>query len=188
MIPTEKQAIEILKKYIKGKANLEHNLIVGYGMKGISKFLGKKEDEQNRFFVIGTLHDIDLEKYNGNIKNHCVVGEEILNKENIDKEIIRTIKTHNEILGIKKEKEEDHLLFSIDGLSGIIRAYVLMRPDRDITQAKLKSIKKKLKDKGFAANVSREEIYYAPDLLKIERDKFIEAVLEEVKNNMDFRE
>ena len=111
MIPTEKQAIDILKKYIKEKANLEHNLIVGYGMKGISKFLGKDEDEQNRFFVMGVLHDVDLEEYGGDINKHCLVGEEILEKENIDKEIIRTIKTHNEILGIKREKEQDHLLF-----------------------------------------------------------------------------
>ena len=159
MIPTKEKTIEILNRHVKEKANREHCLMVGYGMKGLAKYLNKNEEEQNYWFVVGTLHDIDIEKYENDITKHCVVGERILNLENVDKDIIEIIKTHNDALKIERKKEIEHLLYSCDGLTGIIRAYVLMRPDKDVQLAKVSSITKKLKDKAFAASVSREEIY-----------------------------
>ncbi len=186
MISTKEEAIEILKKHVKGRSNIDHNLMVGYGLLGLAKLFNKNEQEQNKWFVIGCLHDIDIEKYGTDINKHCVIGEEILQKENIDQEIIDIIKSHNDCLGIERKKEVEHMLYSCDGLTGIIRAYVLMRPDRDITQAKVKSITKKLKDKTFAAAVSREEIRSCEQTLKIETNKLIEGTLQGIKRNMNF--
>ncbi|MFH0905993.1 MAG: HD domain-containing protein [archaeon] len=181
MIPSKTQAIEILNKYVKLEANLTHNLYVGYGMQGIAKYLNKSEEEQNLWFVVGALHDIDIECYGGKIEDHTIVGEKLLQTENIDKGIIESIKSHNEILKIERTKDLEHALYSIDGLSGIIRAYVLMRPDKDIKAAEAKSVIKKFKDKFFAAAVSREQISLCEKTLNIEVNKFIEIVFEEIK-------
>jgi len=181
MIPTKEEAKIILKKHIVGDATLEHNLLVGDIMQALAKHLNKSEQEVHRWYIIGALHDIDVEKYNGDIMQHCVVGEKILEEKNIDKDIIHVIKTHNEALGIPRIKEEEHALYSADPLSGIIRAYILMRPDKDVANAEAKSIIKKYKDKFFAAAVSREQIGLIENNLKIPLDKFIEISLVEIK-------
>jgi len=90
-------------------------------------------------------------------------------------------------LKIERKETVENALFSVDGLTGIIRAYVLMRPDKEIKNAETKSIIKKFKDKTFAAAVSREEIRLCETKLNIPLNEFITAVLEEIKINMDFK-
>lgn len=181
---TKQEVIELLKKHVKEKANLEHSLMVGYSLKGISRFIGHSLEEQDKWFMVGTLHDIDIEKYQGDINKHCLVGEEILKEEGIEQEIIDVIKSHNDALNIERKQPIEHALFSLDVLSGIIRAYVLMRPDKDIKQAKVSSIKKKLKDKTFAQAIKREEIYLAEKTLNLPIDTIIDVVLQELKTSI----
>lgn len=181
MIPNKEQIIEILKKYLVQDANLEHNLLVGGIMKGVAIYLGKSETEAHKWYTIGALHDIDVERYQGDINMHCVIGEKILLEEGIDDDIIHTIKTHNEALGILRVTPQEHALYSGDPLSGIIRAYILMRPDKDVMGAEVKSIIKKYKDKFFAAQVSRTQISLIETTLNIPLEKFIEISLAEIK-------
>jgi uncharacterized protein len=181
MILTKQEVIDFLKEHVKEKANLEHSLMVGYSLLGLAKYLKKSEEEQLEWFTIGTLHDIDIEKYQGDINKHCLVGEEILKEKGVSQEIIHSIKSHNDALGIERKKEVEHALFSLDVLSGIIRAYVLMRHDKDIKQAKVSSIKKKLKDKTFAQAIKREEIYLVEKTLNLPIDTIIDVVLQELK-------
>lgn len=185
MIPNKEQTIEILKKYVKEKPNLEHCLIVGYGMEALSEKLETNQEDKQKWFVAGTLHDIDIEEYNG-IENHCIKGKEILLKENIDEDIIESIMSHNECLNIQRDNNIKKALYIMDALSGIIRAYVLMRPDKDISQTKTKSILKKIKDKAFAANVSREQIYLCETELNININDFVDIVVEEIKDKLIF--
>jgi len=181
MIPTKEEVKIILKKHLTTEANLEHNLLVGDIMQAIARYLSKTENEIHRWYVIGALHDIDVEEYNGDILQHCVVGERILEEEKIDKDIIHTIKTHNHHLNLERKTEEEHALYSSDPLSGIIRAYVLMRPDKDIANAEIKSIMKKYKDKFFASAVSRQQIALIEEKLNIPLEKIIEISLIEIK-------
>jgi len=185
MIPNIKKAKEILEKYVKEKANLEHSLLVGYGLLGVAKHLGKPEEELNYWFAVGALHDIDIECFGGDISKHTLVGEDILKKEGINQKIIDDIKSHNESVCQERTTEIQHALYSLDGLTGIIRAYVLMRPDKDISKAETKSILKKLKDKFFAVAVNREKIALCEKTLNMSLEKFIEVVLEEIKKNAD---
>ncbi|WP_459200988.1 HDIG domain-containing metalloprotein [Methanococcus sp. CF] len=187
MIPDNNKALYLLNCYVKEQPNLDHNLIVGYGMLGIAKYLKKDENEQNYWFVTGVLHDIDIEEYENCIEKHCIIGEEILRKEGISENLIDDIKSHNDVLKIERNSEIRHALWAVDALSGIIRAYVLMRPDRDIKQAELKSIKKKLKDKSFAQNVSREQVKSCEENLNMPLDDFINSVLNEIKENISFK-
>ena len=183
---TKQEVIDFLKEHVKEKPNLEHSLMVGYGLLGVAKHLQKSEEEQHEWFKIGTLHDIDIEKYEGDMNQHGLVGEKILKQQGVSQHIIHSIKSHNDCLNIKREKDVEHALYSVDGLTGIIRAYVLMRPDKDIKQAKVSSIKKKLKDKTFASAIKREEIYLAEKTLNLPIDRFIEIVLNEIKIGINF--
>lgn len=183
MIPKKEQATGLLKEYIKEKPNLDHSFLVAYGMQGIAKLLLKTEETQEYWFVVGLLHDLDLECFGGNIEQHTLVTERILLEKGIDKELIEDIKSHNEIIGVERNSDLRNALYSLDGLTGIIRAYVLMRPDKDITKAETKSVLKKLKDKYFAAAVSREQIMLCEKTLGIDIEKFVSAALEEIKKN-----
>ncbi|HOZ35703.1 MAG TPA: HD domain-containing protein [archaeon] len=183
MIPNRTQAMVLLKEHLKEKPNIDHSFLVAYGLLGISKLLNLSETEQDYWFVIGLLHDLDLESFNEDIKEHTLVTEKILLEKNVDKELIDDIKSHNEIIGVERNSNLRNALYSLDGLTGIIRAYVLMRPDKDITKAETKSIIKKLKDKYFAAAVNREQIYLCEKTLGIEIEKFVSAALEEIKKN-----
>ncbi len=182
----KKKAIEILEKYINQTPNKEHCLIVGYGMQALSKKLEKDKNKQEEWFIAGVLHDIDLETYNGDIKEHCVVGQKMLEKENVDKNIIETIISHNDALKIERNTNMKNALYCMDALSGIIRAYILMRPDKDISQLKTKSILKKIKDKTFARNVSREQIKLCETKLDLDLRTFIDIVVEELKDKQIF--
>lgn len=183
MIPNKEQAIDLLKEYIKEKPNLDHSFLVAYGMLGVSKLLLKTEETEEYWFVVGLLHDLDLENFYGDIKEHTLVTEKILLERGVDQQLIEDIKSHNEVVGVERNSDLRNALYSLDGLTGIIRAYVLMRPDKDITKAETKSVLKKLKDKYFAAAVSREQIMLCEKTLGIDIEKFVSAALEEIKKN-----
>lgn len=178
MIPTVEQAKEILKKYVKKQEFIDHNLEVGRAMKALAQHFNENKDFWQ---IVGILHDIDMEVYGGDIANHTVEGERILKQENIDEDIILIIKTHNDALGLERTKLIEHCLYAADGLTGLVHAYILMRPDKDIRQAKVKSIMKKYKDKAFARGVSREEIKSVETTLNLEVRAFVEIVLEGMK-------
>lgn len=183
MIPNKTQAIALLKEYLKEKPNLDHSFLVAYGLQGVSKLLLKNEKEQEYWFVVGLLHDLDLECFGGDINKHTLVTEKILQEKDIDQQLIEDIKSHNEIVGVERNTDLRNALYSLDGLTGIIRAYVLMRPDKDITKAETKSVLKKLKDKYFAAAVNREQIMLCEKTLGITLEKFVDITLDEIKKN-----
>lgn len=182
MIPNKEKAIEILEENIKEKANLDHCFLVGYGMQGLAKHFKEDSLTQEYWFVVGLLHDLDLEKYNGDIKEHTLITEKILKEKDIDQTLIDDIKSHNPAVIEKRSGNLQNALYSLDGLTGIIRAYVLMRPDKDLTKVETKSILKKIKDKYFAAAVSREQIYLCENI-GLSLNDFVEITLKEIKEN-----
>ena len=99
MIPNKEQAIGLLHENIKEKANLDHCFLVGYGMQGLAKYF---KEAQEYWFVVGLLHDLDLEKYNGDIKEHTLVTEKILKEKDIDQILIEDIKSHNDAVTEKR--------------------------------------------------------------------------------------
>jgi len=171
---SKERALTILKKYLKKEENIRHNLEVGAAMHALAEYFNEDVDEWE---VTGLLHDIDLELYEGDINQHTIIGGEILKKEGLPEEFIKNIQTHNDATGFKRETKLQHCLYSADGLTGLIHAYVLMRPDKDIQQASVKSINKKFKDKHFAKGVSREEIRAVEETLGIDLKEFIGIVL-----------
>ena len=149
-----KEAIDLLKRYVKNDRLIKHCIAVGAIMKEIAKEIG---EDANRWEIIGILHDIDYELVDGDMEKHGVVGAEILRENGIDEEICEIVKRHNHHLFGNYEKPVEIALQSADALSGLIIACALVKGGK-ITEVTPKTVKKKFKEKSFAAGCDRDRI------------------------------
>jgi putative nucleotidyltransferase with HDIG domain len=175
---TREEAVKLVNEYAEERSK-QHMLFVEGAMREIAKHLGEDEEAWG---LAGLLHDIDYDIVTEKEKEHC--GEktqEILEKAGVNEKYIYDIRAHNDFQNLKRETKLAKALYAVDGLTGIIFAASLVRPDKDLQQVKVKSVKKKLKDKRFAANVNRDTIRTCESELDIELDKFIELALEGMK-------
>ena len=156
-------AEQLLQTWIKNENLRHHCYMVAAAMQAYAQELGKPESEIEKWWQAGLLHDLDWEAYPDEHPNKAI--NEILPEQNIDEEVIRAVKTHApERTGAEPETELDRYLFACDEISGFMHAVALMRPN-GFEDMKPKSVKKKLKDKQFAANVPREEIHKGVELI-----------------------
>ncbi len=133
--------------------------------------------------AVGLLHDFDYERYPDiAVEGHPVVGSKILRERGISEDIIKAILAHaEEITGVKPETPMEKTLVAVDELTGFLIAVALVRPSKSIVDVELKSIRKKWKDKTFAAPVNREEIEHAAAALGVPLDEHIQVVLDAMK-------
>jgi len=174
--PTRQQAWELLNEYNKEPFHIRHAETVEGVMRYFARELGYA-DEVEYWGVIGLLHDLDFEQFPD---EHCVKVVEILEKNDIDPAIIRSIVSHGYGLtesGEKPEHEMEKILFATDELTGLIWATALMRPSKSVQDLELKSVKKKFKDKRFAAGCSRDIIREGAEMLGWELDVLIERTI-----------
>ena len=129
-------------------------------------------DEVDFWGIVGLLHDLDFEMYPD---EHCTKGQEIMREANIDEHIIRAAASHGWgiFVDIKPEHEMERILYAVDELTGLIGAVAIMRPSRSVSDLEVSSVKKKFKDKRFAAGCSRDVILKGTELLGWELDKLI---------------
>lgn len=149
-------ALELLREYNKEPFHILHGLTVGSCMKWFAKELGYKE-EQDFWEVCGILHDIDFEMYP---EEHCRKAPELLQEAGVGEDMIHSVCSHG--YGICSEEKPEHemekVLFAVDELTGLIGAAALMRPSKSVADMEVSSVKKKFKDKRFAAGCSRDII------------------------------
>lgn len=179
MIPTPAQAREILEKYNKEPFHLHH----GETVSGVMGWFAQKYDPGNVDFwrTVGMLHDIDFELYP---EQHCVKGIELMKNEGIDDIVIRSSLSHGWGMTntpYEPESTMEKLLFAVDELTGLIGAAALMRPSKSVSDMELSSLKKKYKDKKFAAGCSRDTIAKGAEMLGWELDTLLEQTLEAMK-------
>ena len=175
MIPTLDQARALFKKYNQEPHLIKHAETVS----GTLGYFAKKHDPENVEYwrVVGMLHDIDFEQYP---KEHCVKGIEILKENNIDESVIRAAISHGwGLTGSPYEPESfmEKVLYAVDELTGLIGATALMRPSKSCTDLELKSVKKKFKDKKFAAGCSRDVIRQGAEKIGWDLDYLIEETI-----------
>jgi len=173
MMEREK-AFALLLKYNKEKFHIQHALTVEAVMRW---YAGKSGYDADYWGIVGLLHDIDFEMYP---EEHCVKAVEILQSENYSDDLIHAICSHGYKMrvDIKPEHEMEKFLYAADELTGLIGAAALMRPSKSVSDMELKSIKKKFKDKCFAAGCSRETIQYGSEMLEWDLDKLFSTTLE----------
>jgi putative nucleotidyltransferase with HDIG domain len=151
---TRDQALQIVCEHVKNENLVRHMLAVEAAMAAYAKKFGENEDE---YRVAGLLHDFDWEIH-PTLDGHPQKGSDILRSRGVDEKIIRAILSHAPHTGVTRDSNLEKSLFAIDELTGLITTTALVRPSKKIADVEVKSIKKKWKDKGFAAGVNRAEV------------------------------
>lgn len=172
---SKEDAMQLLKDWVLNERLRLHMMQVAYLMnRWAAEKEGLSEKDQWRWELAGLLHDADWDQWPD---QHCKKIIEELEKRNIDPEIIHAIASHGpHHFGVNPETKMDKMLYAFDELSGLIHAYSLMRPGA-YDGMELKGVKKRLKEKSFAANVSREEIQEACDIAGLGIDEVIQFIL-----------
>lgn len=171
------QALLLLKEYNKEPFHLQHAMTVEGVMRWFAENLGYAA-EADHWALVGLLHDIDFEQFP---EQHCQVTPDILRKNQVDEGTICSIISHG--YGIcpgspEPEHTMEKVLFATDELTGLIGAAALMRPSRSTQDMELKSLKKKFKDKSFAAGCSRTIIAKGAEMLGWDLDKLLGKTLQ----------
>lgn len=179
-IPNYDEALAILEKYNKEPFHILHGKTVG----AVMKYFAKIYDSENADFweIVGLLHDLDFELYPD---EHCIKQVELMKAEGLDESIINSTISHGYGMpgvDVKPEKQMEKILFAIDELTGLIGAAALMRPSKSVSDMELKSLKKKFKDKKFAAGCSRDIITQGAEYLGWELDELLSKTLEAMQH------
>ncbi len=174
------EAFELLKKHNKEEFHIRHGETVEGVMRYFAKELGYG-DEVEFWGMVGLLHDIDFEEYP---EQHCVKAVEILKEAGLEDRLINSVVSHGWGLtgtDVAPAHEMEKVLYATDELTGLIGAAALMRPSKSVQDMELKSVKKKFKDKKFAAGCDRDVIRKGAEMLGWELDDLISRTLEAMK-------
>lgn len=172
---TRESAFELLRKYNSEPFHIQHGLTVEGVMKWYACELGYG-DEAEFWGIVGLLHDIDFEMYPD---EHCIKAPEILRENGVSEEMIHAIVSHcyGIHVDVKPEHEMEKVLYATDELTGLIGAAARMRPSKSVSDMELSSLKKKFKDKKFAAGCSRDIIRKGAEMLGWELDTLMERTI-----------
>ena len=183
MSMTRAQAWDLLTQYNKEPFHLRHAITVEHVMGWFARELGYG-DEAEHWSVVGLLHDLDFEQWP---EEHCVKCRELMRQAGVDEDTIRSVACHG--WGICSDVEPEHEMekvrYAADELTGLIWAAALMRPSKSTKDMELKSLRKKFKDKKFAAGCSRETIQSGAQLLGWELDTLLERTLRAMQDQED---
>ena len=172
---TREQALELLKKYNKEPFHIQHALTVEGAMRWYANELGHGDDA-DFWATVGLLHDIDFENWP---EEHCKKAPELLREGGVSEEMIHAVVCHAYGLSsdVAPEHQMEKVLFAIDELTGLIGAAARMRPSKSVSDMELSSLKKKFKDKKFAAGCSRDVIQQGADRLGWTLEELMEKTI-----------
>lgn len=173
-------ALAALRKYNKEPFHLQHAFTVEGVMRWYAQQLGHG-DEADFWATVGLLHDIDFEQWP---EQHCVKAPELLQEAGCGEDLIHAVCSHGYGIccDVGPTEEMEKVLFAADELTGLIGAAALMRPSKSVQDMELKSIKKKFKDRKFAAGCSRDVIITGAERLGWELDELLEKTLEAMRS------
>ena len=175
MLLAREQALSLLHQYIKNDRMIFHSLASEAVLRAMARRLGRDEE---KWGLVGLLHDLDVEITHADPKVHGLETARILTEMGVDAEIVEAIKLHNEYAaGQPRTKEFHHALAAGETITGLILATSLVYPDKKISSVKPKSITKRMKEKAFAASVSRENILEC-ELIGIPLEEFAQLSIE----------
>lgn len=184
--PTREEALALLKRYNENDALIKHALAVEAVMRYAAR---KRGEDEEKWGVIGLVHDLDYEKFP---EEHCRKTEEILRENDWPEEYIRAVLSHGwEICtDVEPQTDLEKTLYAMDELTGLVAATALVRPSRSVLDVKPKSVKKKWKEKSFAAGVNRDVIEKGAAMLGTDVQQLIEdaiAAMQEVADDIGLR-
>lgn len=177
---TRAEALALLRKYNKEPFHILHALTVEGVMRYFAQSLGY-ESEVDFWGLVGLLHDVDFEVYP---EQHCVATPPLLAEINAEPEMVHAVCSHGYGIccDVKPEHEMEKVLFATDELTGLIGAAAKMRPSKSVMDMELSSLKKKFKDKKFAAGCSREVIMQGAENLGWTPDEILQRTIDAMRS------
>ena len=179
--PAREDALALLYEYTQSDSLRRHALGVEQVMRKMAEKYNGNSDEWG---LTGLLHDFDYERY-PTMEEHPYKGNEILKNNGYPDSICTAIMGHATYTGVPRETDMAKALFSVDELTGFIFAVTYVRPSKSIFEVKPKSVKKKLKQKSFAASVLREDIFQSMEELNVDMTEHIQFVIDALKEKAD---
>ncbi|MCD8144572.1 MAG: hydrolase [Oscillospiraceae bacterium] len=175
MIPTIDEAWALVTEFNQGEFHQKHARIVGDVMRYFALELGYG-DEADFWQVVGLLHDLDFEQWPD---QHCIKEQELLRARGVDERVIHVVASHGYLLtvDIQPEHQMEKVLYATDELTGLLGACAVMLPSRSIQDLEVKSVRKKFKNKKFAAGCSREVIQRGAEMLGWELDELFQRTI-----------
>ncbi len=171
------EAIDSIEANVENRNLIKHMLATEAIMQALARRLGEDEEEWG---LTGLVHDIDVELTEGDMNTHSKLGADLVGEMEASDAMIHAVLCHNEAHGVPRETKLDKALFCADPLTGLITAAALVRPDKKLADVELKSVRKRFKEKSFAAGASREQIATCSEL-GLELDEFIKLGLKAMK-------
>jgi len=179
--PTREDALALLYEYTQSDSLRRHALGVEQVMRKMAEKYNGNSDEWG---LTGLLHDFDYEMY-PTLEEHPYKGNEILKEQGYPESICNAIMGHATYTGVTRDTDMAKALFAVDELTGFIFAVTYVRPSKSIFEVKPKSVKKKLKQKSFAASVLREDIYQSMEELNVDMTEHIQFVIDALKEKAE---
>jgi len=170
-------AWQLLCEYTKTEPLRKHALAVEAAMRAYARKLGGDEEQ---WAIVGLLHDFDYEAH-PNPDEHPLKGAEIMRQLGWPDEIIYAVMCHADYLGLERKTPMDRAIYAVDELTGLIIAVALVRPNKSIQEVDVKAVRKKMKDKGFARAVNRDDIVKGAGQLGVDLDEHIAFVIEALR-------
>lgn len=163
------EALDSIRENVESENLIKHMLATEAVMRALARRLGEDEAE---WALAGLLHDIDVELTEGDMTSHSRLGADLARNLGASEAIANAILCHNETHGIAPKTTLEKALFCADPLTGLVTAAVLVRPDKKLASLEPRSVRKRFKEKSFAAGASREQIARCADI-GLELDEFI---------------
>jgi putative nucleotidyltransferase with HDIG domain len=171
------EALKAIREKVKNENLVKHMIATEAIMRALARKFNQNEEEWG---MAGLLHDIDVELVNNNMEQHSRLASQLVKNMGLSDEVAHAILTHNEAHGEPLQSMMDKALFCADPLTGLITAGALVRPDKKLAGVEAKSIRKRFKEKSFAAGANREQMATCSNI-GLELDAFIELGLEAMK-------
>jgi putative nucleotidyltransferase with HDIG domain len=178
---TRDEALDSISVNVENQNTVKHMLATEAIMRALARRLGEDEEEWG---LTGLLHDIDMELTEGDMSTHSKLGADLVRELGASEAMAHAILCHNEAHGIPRETKLDKALFCADPLTGLIIAAALVRPDKKLAGVEATSVKKRFKEKSFAAGAGREQISQCTEI-GLELDDFLQFGLEAMKRIAD---
>jgi predicted hydrolase (HD superfamily) len=183
--PLLPKARELLHEWVESESLRKHCEAVSASLRYIAR---RDDEDEDLWGAVGLLHDMDFERH-PNLElaadGHPFVGVTYLRQNGWGQEVCRAILSHADYSGVEPETSLEKTLCAVDELSGFVIAVALVRPDKSIENVAVSSVRKKMKDKGFAAKVSRDEITHGAERLGVPLEDLIATVIEALRLEAD---
>jgi len=171
-------AIAKLREYVSNEKTIIHCLASEAVMRALARQL---DEDEERWGLVGLLHDVDVEVTDADPKVHALKAEDLLAEFGLDQEMIDAIRMHNdEATGIPRTTKFQHALAAGETITGLIYATTLVYPDKKIASVKYKSVRKRMKEKAFAASVNRDHILEC-EMIGIPLDEFVQISVDAMR-------